>query len=64
MNRFFKITFSNGGSIAVLSKNGWAGLNDLIDTVRIKENGYIVPISLFEFVKYMITKEWFYTEVV
>lgn len=53
-NEFFKIEFPNGKSIVVVSKNGYAGLIGLINCVQDKENTYIIPISLFEFIKYII----------
>ena len=56
MNKFFKITFPNGKSTVVVSKNGYAGLIGLVDGVQDKENTYITPISLIEFVKYVIIK--------
>ena len=55
-NKFFKIAFPNGKSVVVASKNGYAGLIGLVDSVQDKENTYIIPISLFEFVKYTIIK--------
>lgn len=55
-NKFFKIAFPNGKSTVVVSKNGWAGLIDLVDGVQDKENTYIIPLSLFEFIKYVIIK--------
>lgn len=58
MNKFFKIKFSDGKHIVVVSKNGYAGLIGLIDVVEDKENTYIIPISLFEFIKDTI-KVWF-----
>ena len=58
-NKFFKITFPNGKSAVVVSRNGYAGLIGLVDGVQDKENTYIIPMSLFEFVKYVIIKWWF-----
>jgi len=51
MNKFFKITLSNGKSFVVVSKNGYAGLIGLFDGIEDKENSYVTPISLFEFIK-------------
>lgn len=53
-NRFFKIRFPDGKSMAVESKNGYAGLIDLAESIKDKENTYIVPISWFEFVLHII----------
>lgn len=53
-NRFFKIKFSDGKSMVVESKNGYAGLIDLVDSIKDKENTYIIPISWFEFVKHVV----------
>lgn len=36
-------------------KYGYAGLIGLIDYVEDKENTYIEPISLFEFIKYAVS---------
>lgn len=58
MKKFFKIEFPDGKYLVIVSKNGYAGLIKLIDFVEDKENTYIVPISLFEFIKYTI-KEYF-----
>lgn len=58
MNKFFKIKFPDGKYIVVVSKNGYAGLIGLIDFAEDKENTYIEPISLFEFIKHII-KVWF-----
>lgn len=53
-NRFFKIKFPDGKSMVMESKNGWAGLIDIANAVKDKDNTYIVPISWLEFVKYII----------
>ena len=53
-NRFFKIRFPDGKSMAVESKNGYAGLIDLAESIKDKENTYIVPTSWFEFVLHII----------
>ena len=53
-NRYFKIAFPNGKSMVVESKNGYAGLIDLVDAIKDKENTYIIPISWFEFAKHMM----------
>ena len=53
-NRFFKIKFPDGKSMVVESKNGYAGLIDLVDAIKDKENTYIIPISWFEFVKHVV----------
>ena len=52
MNKFFKITMPDRKSFVVVS-NGYAGLLGLVDNVQDKENTYVSPISLFEFVKYV-----------
>ena len=54
MNKFFKIKFPDGKHIVVVSKNGYTGLIGLIDYVEDKDNTYIEPISLFDFIKYTI----------
>lgn len=51
MNRFFKIVFPNGKTFVVASKHGYAGLIGLFDNVQDQENSYIIPISVFEFIK-------------
>ena len=51
MNRFFKIVLSNGETFVVASKHGYTGLIGLFDNVQDQENSYIIPISLFEFIK-------------
>ena len=58
MNKFFKIKFPDEKHIVVVSRNGYAGLIGLIDCVKDKENTYIVPISMFEFIKHTL-KVWF-----
>lgn len=50
MNKFFKIKFPDGKHVVVASKNGYAGLIKLIDCVEDKDNTYIEPISLLEFI--------------
>ena len=54
MNKFFKIKFPDEKYIVVISKNGYAGLIGLIDWVEDKEDTYIEPISLFEFIKIIL----------
>lgn len=54
MNKFFKIKFPNEKYIIVASKNGYVGLIDLVDGIQDKEHTYIIPISLFEFIKYIL----------
>ena len=56
MNKFFKIKFPDGKYIIVVSKNGYAGLIGLANYVEDKENTYIEPISMFEFIKYTVLK--------
>lgn len=55
MKRFFKIVFPDGKSLFVKSNNGYTGLIGLIDGIQDKENTYIVTISLFEFIKEVLS---------
>lgn len=54
MYKFFKIVFPNEKSYVVVSKNGYAGLIDIVDYIYDKENTYIVPLTLFQFIKYVM----------
>lgn len=56
MNKFFKIVMPGGKSYIVVSKTGYAGLVGLCDRVHCDENVYIVPMTVFEFVKYIFNK--------
>lgn len=53
-HKFFKITFPNEKSVAVVSKSGYLGLIDLCSGVDGK--AYIIPISLFELIQYAMSK--------
>ena len=55
MCRFFKIIFSNRKPIVVVTKNDWAGLIGIVDKLDTAE--VIMPISLWEFIKYVVKKE-------
>ena len=52
MNRLFKIKHPNGKSFVVVSR-GYTGLIGFFDEASDKESS-IAPISLFEFIKYII----------
>lgn len=52
MTKFFKYTMSNGTTYVVVAK-GWGGLRDFVGNLQDK-NGIISPMSLFEFVKYVM----------
>ena len=54
MYKFFKIVLPNEKSYVVVSKNGYVGLLDMVDYVYDKDNTYIVPLTLFEFIKYVV----------
>lgn len=51
--KYFKIDFPNGRSLAVVSKNGYAGLIDLCSGVDGK--AYITQISFIELVRFAIS---------
>ena len=52
MTKFYKIVLPNKKSYVVVSKNGYAGLLDMVEYVYDKDNTYIVPLTLFQFIKY------------
>lgn len=54
--RFFKIQFPNGKSIAIVSKNGYAGLIELCP--GIPGNAIIIEISFVELIGYTLSKEY------
>ena len=55
MCQFFKITAPNVRPIVIVSPS-WAGLTAICDMVSNQEETYITPISLWEFIKYIIKK--------
>lgn len=54
MYKFFKIILPNEKSYVVVSKNGYAGLLDMVEYVYDKDNTYIIPLTLFQFIKYVV----------
>ena len=54
MTKFYKIVLPNTKSYVVVSKNGYAGLLDMVEYVYDKDNTYIVPLTLFQFIKYVM----------
>lgn len=54
MTKFYKIVLPNKKSYVVVSKNGYAGLLDMVEYVYDKDNTYIIPLTLFKFIKYVM----------
>ena len=57
MNKFFKIKFPDGKYIVIVSKNGYAGLLDLFKDIEDKDHTYIIPLTLFQFIKYIMFED-------
>lgn len=53
-SKFYKIVLPNGNTFVVTSNNGYVRLIDLADNFKDKEHTYIIPLTFFEFVKYML----------
>lgn len=61
MVKLFKITFPNKESFIIANKKGWTGLARLLDyadfdSIPNPKETYIAPVSLWEFIKYIIKK--------
>ena len=53
-SKFYKIVLPNGKTFVVTSDRSYVALLDLVEYFHDKENTYIVPLTFFEFVKYML----------
>lgn len=53
-SKFYKIILPNGNTFVVTSNRGYVRLIDLAENFKDKENTYIIPLTFFEFVKYML----------
>ena len=53
-SKFYKIVLPNGNTFVVTSNNGYVRLIDLAEHFQDKENTFIIPLTFFEFVKYML----------
>ena len=57
MNKFFRIETLNKTPIVIVTKTGWSGLIDIVDKISNKQDTHIVPISLWEFVEYIVKND-------
>ena len=53
-SKFYKIVLPNGNTFVVISNNGYVRLIDLAENFKDKEHTYIIPLTFFELVKYML----------
>lgn len=54
MNKFFRIDFPDRDPIAIVGKNGYSDLLGLFDGVEDKNSTYIISISWYEFIKFIM----------
>lgn len=53
-SKFYKIVLPNGNTFVVTSNSGYVRLIDLAEHFQDKKNTFIIPMTFFEFVKYML----------